>query len=61
MHGRADTVIRQENAEAIIAQIGSLQKELAWWDDTGHQMLVEGPRRLEVYARIAAFVEGIEN
>jgi carboxylesterase len=61
MHGRADTVIRQENAEAIIAQIGSPQKELVWWDDTGHQMLVEGPHRLEVYARIAAFVEGIEN
>jgi carboxylesterase len=61
MHGRADTVIRPENAEAIIAQIGSAQKELVWWDDTGHQMLVEGPRRLEVYARIAAFVGAIEN
>jgi carboxylesterase len=61
MHGRDDTVIRQDNAEAIIAKIGSLQKQLVWWDDTGHQMLVEGPHRLEVYARIAAFVEGIEN
>jgi len=36
-----------------------VQKELVWWDDTGHQMLVEGPHRAEVYARIEAFVAGL--
>jgi carboxylesterase len=56
MQGRAAPVIRPENAEAILAGIASPQKELVWWDDTGHQMLVEGPHRLAVYARIADFV-----
>ncbi|NTW00510.1 MAG: alpha/beta fold hydrolase [Oscillochloris sp.] len=59
MHGRADTVIRPENAMAIHRQIASPQKELVWWEETGHQMLVEGPHRIKVYERIAAFVQGV--
>jgi alpha-beta hydrolase superfamily lysophospholipase len=39
--------------------LASVRKELVWWDDTGHQMLVEGPHRAEVYARIEAFVAGL--
>lgn len=59
MHGRADAVIDPQNAVAIHAAIASPQKELVWWEDTGHQMLVEGPHRLAVYARIADFVDGL--
>jgi carboxylesterase len=56
MHGRDDRVIRPENAEAIMAGLASPRKELVWWDDTGHHMLVEGPHRLAIYARIAGFI-----
>lgn len=59
MHGRLDTVIAPANAEAIMARLGSPQKELVWWPDTGHQMLVEGPHRQAIYQRIAAFIDGV--
>lgn len=59
MHGRNDTIVSAENAELIVGQLGSATKELVWWDNTGHQMLVEGPHRQRVYERISAFVAQI--
>ncbi len=59
MHGRDDAIVAPANAEAILRGLASAQKELVWWDNTGHQMLVEGPHRAEVYARIVAFVAGL--
>lgn len=56
MHGREDAIVPLANAETILRELGSPRKELVWWDDTGHQMLVEGPYRAAIYARIAAFV-----
>lgn len=59
MHGRDDRVVLPANAEAIVAGIASERKELVWWEDTGHQMLVEGPHRLAIYERIARFVAAV--
>ncbi|NTU79724.1 MAG: alpha/beta fold hydrolase [Chloroflexales bacterium] len=59
MHGRADEVVLPINATAIAGRIASREKALVWWEQTPHQMLVEGPRRQEVYERIAGFVASI--
>lgn len=59
MHGCDDDVVLPLNASVIAGRIGSQQKELVWWDNTGHQMLVKGPYRQAIYERVAAFVEQI--
>jgi carboxylesterase len=56
MHGRNDVVAPPISAELIIGGINSPRKELTWWDNTGHQMLVSGPHLKDVYRRVARFV-----
>lgn len=56
MHGRLDTVAPLDSAEEIAARIGGPRRELVWWDDTGHQMLVEGPHRETIYDRVGDFL-----
>jgi esterase/lipase len=59
MHGRNDGVVTHENAEAIHSGVSSTQKELVWWQNTGHQMLEDGQHREAIYQRIAMFVTHI--
>jgi esterase/lipase len=56
MQGRNDLVAPAESPDAIISQIGSEQRELVWWENTGHQLLVIGPHRKAIYRRIAEFL-----
>jgi len=56
MHGRADDTAPLDSAETILAGLGSREKELVWWDSTGHQLLVEGPHREAIYARVGDFL-----
>jgi carboxylesterase len=56
MHGRDDDTAPLDSAETIVARIGSSRKELLWWEQTGHQMLVEGPHRQAIYGRVGAFL-----
>jgi carboxylesterase len=56
MHGRADDVAPLSSPQTILSQVASPRRELAWWDDTGHQLLVHGPHRQAIYARVAAFL-----
>jgi carboxylesterase len=57
MHGRHDDVAPLDSPATIMQRIGSVRRELVWWDDTGHQLLVEGPHRGAVYERVAAFLD----
>lgn len=56
MHGREDETARPAYADEIAARIGSTEKDLVLWKQTGHQLLVVGPQRHAIYERIAAFV-----
>lgn len=56
MHGCCDETIDPANAQVIMDNIGSTQKRLVWWQQTGHQMLVVGPERAAIYERTATFV-----
>lgn len=58
MHGRGDDVAPPASAEEIIARIGTNQKRLVWWSQTGHQLLAAGPERDAIYAQIADFAAG---
>lgn len=58
MHGRGDDVAPPASAEEIIARIGTRQKRLVWWEQTGHQLLAAGPERDAIYAQIVSFVAG---
>jgi carboxylesterase len=57
MHGRNDMVAPLVSAELIMSNISSPQKELVWWDDTGHQMLVSGPYHEKIYRRVGEFLD----
>lgn len=56
MHGRNDDVAPLDSPGTIVARAGSERRELVWWDDSGHQLLVEGPHRLAIYERVADFL-----
>jgi carboxylesterase len=56
MQGRDDTVAPADSPDTIIRRIGSAQREQAWWDDTGHQLLVHGPQRKAIFKRVAEFL-----
>ncbi len=58
MHGRHDEVAPLASAEEIITRIGTNQKRLVWWAQTGHQLLAAGPERDAIYTQIASFVAG---
>jgi carboxylesterase len=56
VHGRNDTVAVPVCAEEIYRDIGSTDKELAWIEGGGHQLLI-GERGGEVIARVVAWIE----
>jgi carboxylesterase len=56
LQGREDETIPRTSAERIYGLLGSSQKQLSLWDDTGHQLLVTGPHRERIYATVAAFL-----
>jgi carboxylesterase len=58
MQGRDDAVVPRESPTQLMATIGSSRRELVWWEHTGHQLLVEGPHRLAIFQRVAAFLAG---
>ena len=59
MHGRSDTLVTVENAQAIFEGIAAEQKELVFWDSTGHDMLSAGPHLREIFVRISTFVDSL--
>ncbi len=56
MQGRDEEVIPADSADEVLRRLGSREKQLVWWEDTTHQMLVVGPHREAIYARVADFV-----
>lgn len=58
MHGREDDTAPPASAEELLQRLGSREKHLVWWEQTGHQLLVVGPHRQAIYARVAAFIAG---
>jgi carboxylesterase len=56
MQGRNDEVIPADSADDVMRRLGSRDKQLVWWEHTTHQMLVVGPHREAIYARVADFV-----
>jgi carboxylesterase len=59
MQGRNDTVAAAHSATKIYERLGSAQKQLVYWDETGHQLLVQGPYRQEIYQRVADFAQSV--
>jgi carboxylesterase len=56
MHGREDDIAPPQSADELNRRLGSAEKKLVWWDQTGHQMLVVGPHREAIYQHIAEFI-----
>jgi carboxylesterase len=56
MHGRADDVAPLASPQIILDGVASARKELEWWDDSGHQLLVSGPHRQAIYHRVETFL-----
>lgn len=56
MHGRNDDIAPLDSPLIMMRRLGSRRKELIWWDDTGHQMLMGGPHRMEIYDRVSMFL-----
>lgn len=57
MHGIRDGVIHPRSAGYIYKHIGSLQKELEWWHNSGHGVLFDSERE-QVWRRVWEFVTG---
>jgi carboxylesterase len=56
MHGRTDDVAPLSSPQIILGHVSSARRELAWWDNTGHQMLTHGPHLQAIYARVETFL-----
>jgi carboxylesterase len=56
MQGRRDDVAPLDSPAIIADRIGSPSRDLVWWEDTGHQLLVEGPHRPAIYERVSDFL-----
>lgn len=56
IYGRDDKRIPLSSADILINNLGSTQKQLVWWGDTGHQLVQIGPHRDAIFAQVAAFV-----
>lgn len=56
MHGRSDPTAPPDSADIVHTRIGSTERELIWWDDTGHQLLTEGPHIHAVHQRVISFL-----
>lgn len=55
LQGRQDETVPANSAEIIYQRLGSTQKRLVWMENTGHQLLVMGPKREEIYTHVATF------
>jgi carboxylesterase len=56
MQGCEDDVAPRDSPATIAARLGGPRTETVWWEQTGHQLLVQGPHRHAIYARIATFL-----
>ncbi|MFV9505636.1 MAG: alpha/beta hydrolase [Oscillochloridaceae bacterium umkhey_bin13] len=56
MQGRNDDVAPPDSPWRIAAALGSARRDLVWWEETGHQLLVLGPHREQIYARVVRFL-----
>ncbi len=59
-HGRADDVAPLISPQIILSGVASPRRELAWWDDAGHQLLTHGPQRQAIYRRVETFLGNAE-
>lgn len=59
MHAVEDRGVSPDNARSIYAQVGSVEKELVWIENSGHVLTVE-PARRRVYDLAASFVDRIK-
>lgn len=58
MQGCDDQNIPIDSASELYARLGTPpnHKTLVWWKETGHHLIITGPRLEAIFARIAAFV-----
>jgi carboxylesterase len=56
MHGLHDRVIHPRSALYIHRRIGSREKELVWWRNSGHGLVFDSERE-DVWARVHEFIE----
>ena len=56
MHGLHDRVIDPKSAAYLFKRIGSPQKELVWWRNSGHGVPFDAERE-EVWRRVLQFVQ----
>lgn len=56
MHGRDDDVAPLHSPRIILGGVSSPRRELAWWEEAGHQLLIHGPNRPAIYRRVAQFL-----
>jgi carboxylesterase len=55
MQGKRDRHIPPESAQIIFEELGSAEKELVWWPNSGHCITVDSEREA-VWARAYEFV-----
>jgi esterase/lipase len=56
MHGIEDDVAPPASADELMMRLGSSDKQIVWWDRTGHYLLFDGPHRDAIYRRVAMFL-----
>jgi carboxylesterase len=56
MHGMRDHVIHPRSATYLFDRIGSTEKELVWWQNSGHGVPFDAERE-EVWRKVLQFVE----
>jgi carboxylesterase len=56
MHGVRDSVIHPRSARYLFKNIGSAEKELVWWHNSGHGVVFD-VERMEVWQRTWDFVQ----
>ncbi len=59
MHGLKDRVIHPRSARYLFNRIGSDEKELVWWRNSGHGVVFDSERE-EVWEKICEFVTSAE-
>ncbi len=55
MQSRVEKTVRPESAEIIYNQVGSRQKEIAWFDHSGHLLAIEAERE-KVFDKVGQFL-----
>jgi carboxylesterase len=57
-HSRVDESVSPENAQYIYDNIGSLDKEILWVENSGH-VIIREPERMHVFQRVDHFIRRI--